>query len=248
MSLRLDTASIPVREDLQAATQKAWDRLSRPGTWWTAAQRLDIIAEMRHARECAFCAQCRESISPFGQEGSHDDLAKLSPPVVDLIHRLVNDCGRLTRAWFQQILDQGLEETHYVEVVGIVVNATAVDTLHRALGLPLPDLPSPEPGEPTRKLPDGARHRTSWVKTVSPKDATGELAAAWHTGGEKRFIPNVHQALSLVPGEALSFAEYSSALYISKDMINDMTAGRAITRPQIELLAGRISALNECFY
>jgi len=28
----------------------------------------------------------------------------------------------------------------------------------------------------------------------------------------------------------------------------DLTAGRSLDRAQIELIAGRVSALNECFY
>lgn len=248
MALALDKAATPVREDLVAATQVAWDRLARAGTWWTGTERLAIVAEMRDARACAFCATCREALSPFGPEGSHDDLGQLPAPVVDVVHRLVNDSGRLTRTWFQGIMDQGLEEGAYVETVGVVVNATAVDTLHRGLGLALPALPDAVPGEPSRVYPENARLRMAYVRTVTPKEATGVLAEAWRSGGEERYIPNVHQALSLVPAEALAFTAYSGPLYIDKGMINDLTLGRAISRPQIELLAGRMAALNECFY
>ena len=60
---------------------------------------------------------------------------------------------------------------------------------------------------------------------------------------------NVRRALSLVPNEAHSFMRLVAAQYLSafqmKEFNND---SRAIMREQIELIAGRISAINQCAY
>ena len=60
--------------------------------------------------------------------------------------------------------------------------------------------------------------------------------------------PNVIRALSLVPDEVRGLKELSAAQYVPLKALFDLRAGRAIDRSQIELLAGRVSALNECFY
>ena len=60
---------------------------------------------------------------------------------------------------------------------------------------------------------------------------------------------NVIRAMSLVPAEVRAMRDLSGAHYLSMDQMMDFaTRHRAISRGQIELLAGRVSALNECFY
>lgn len=43
---------LPIREDVLAAHQAMVDRWSRPGTWWSASERLAIVEEVRRARRC----------------------------------------------------------------------------------------------------------------------------------------------------------------------------------------------------
>lgn len=248
MAIDFETAQFPVRDDLAGVMIDAWERLAGPGTWWSGRERLDIAAETRHALDCEYCAACKGSVAPFSVEGAHDHPNVLPLPVIEAVHRIVNDSGRLTPAWFQKILDAGLAECAYVEMVGVIVNVTAVDTFYRGLGLPLAPLPEPLPGEPSRIVPEGAERKFAWVRTVSPKKATGALAEAWFPGGEQRYVPHVHQALSLVPAEAIAFRALGGATYLDTPGLNDTTVGRAISRPQIELVASRMAALNQCFY
>jgi hypothetical protein len=42
--------------------------------------------------------------------------------------------------------------------------------------------------------------------------------------------------------------DLSAAHYLSPEKMVDLTAGRSLDRSQMELIAGRVSALNECFY
>jgi hypothetical protein len=55
--------------------------------------------------------------------------------------------------------------------------------------------------------------------------------------------------MSLVPEEAHGFFDLVEAQYIPGPAMRDFTREyRAISHPQIELLAGRVSAINRCEY
>ena len=50
-----DAAPVPIRDDLPATFRRAWERLARPGTWWTGRERVAIAAEIGNAPACALC-------------------------------------------------------------------------------------------------------------------------------------------------------------------------------------------------
>ena len=56
--------------------------------------------------------------------------------------------------------------------------------------------------------------------------------------------------MSLVPEAVRMLKRLSSAHYLPMELVPAAGAsgGRALDRMQIELIAGRVSALNECFY
>jgi len=239
------SAPFTVRQDLLDAHRGVWERIARPGTWWTGAQRVGIAAETRRAPGCALCRERKAAISPHAIRGAHDALGKLPEAAVEVAHRITTDPGRLTKAWFDGVLASGITDAQYVEIVGVVVCVVGADTFARAIGAPPAPLPEPLPGEPTRRRPAGATDQGAWVPMIAPEDATGPEADLY---GEGRFVPNVRRALSLVPAEARTFGDVSSVHYFAIDDMMDLTRRRAITRPQIELLAARVSALNQCFY
>jgi hypothetical protein len=61
-------------------------------------------------------------------------------------------------------------------------------------------------------------------------------------------MPFVLRALSLVPSEVLAWSKVSDAQYLSAPEMREFGKIRELDRSQIELVAGRVSALNECFY
>ena len=131
---------LPIRESLKREMDLAWSRLASAGTWWSGAERLAIAAEARHALDCDLCRQRKKSLSPYAMNGEHDTLDELPDGVVEAIHRLVTDAGRITNNWLRSL---DIEETHYVEIIGVIAVLTGLDTLHRALGQPLHSLPDP---------------------------------------------------------------------------------------------------------
>ena len=63
--------------------------------------------------------------------------------------------------------------------------------------------------------------------------------------------PNVIRAMSLVPDAGRWLKELSAAHYLSMEageMLDFVNGKGPLDRSQTELIAGRVSAVNECFY
>ncbi len=235
--------ALPISQAMRDAHRRAWERLAAPGAWWTGAERIAMAAEVRAARVCALCRERKTALSPAALKGEHARVTDLPGPAVDAVHRIAGDPGRLSRAWFENTLAAGLSDAHYVELVGVVATVVNLDALHRALGVAPEPLPAPRAGAPSRHRP--ATHlEGAWVPLLAP--SSPEAAALFE--GRPR-VPNVARALSLVPDAVVQLRELSEVHYLPIDDVVDPRArGRMLTRPQMELLAGRVSALNECFY
>lgn len=247
-SFNYESTSWPIRDDLPVAYRTAWQGLSRPGAWWTGSQRVAIAEEVRRAPGCALCAERKQALSPFSVDGAHDHAqgSVLSEAAIDTAHRLVTDASRLSRAWVEKLEAQGLSDGHYVELLGVVVTVISIDSFHLGLGLPLEPLPKPEAGAPSGYRPAGLEHQTAWVPMIGVGKAQPAEADLF-PGGQSA---NVIRAMSLVPDAVRTLMTVSSAQYVPPWAVVDPTwaQGRSLERPQIELLAGRVSALNECFY
>jgi len=242
-----------MREELAKTQAQAWQRLASPGTWWTGAERIAIAAEARNARECPFCVARAAALSPLAVAGTHARLASpLADAAIEAIHRIRTDPGRLGETWFLRLREAGLGEAAYVELVSVVAVVTAVDTFRRAAGLEEPwALPAALDGSPTRHRPRGARPGLAWVATLAPEDVTPDDPDLYreHPGPRQRYGANIHRALSLVPDSMIHWWDMLEAMYQSSAQMRDFDRDyRAVTHPQIELLAARVAALNRCEY
>jgi len=207
--------------------------LAEPGDFFTGAQRVAMLRSARDALTCEFCKDRKGALSPNAVDGEHEDLTDLNPAIVDMIHRMRTDPGRLTKAWFDGIT-QVISKQQYVEIVSVVNSSVIVDTLHNSLGLGLPQLPQPVRGKPrgdynARAIADGA-----WVPML---DADGTMA---DTGLPR--VPNIARSLGLVPSAGELFFTTFRPHYALKDIDLSITQGQA------EFVASRVSAINECFY
>jgi hypothetical protein len=240
-------ATWPIRPDLPAAHGRAWRRLASPGAWWAASERVAIAQQVRAADACRLCIERKASLSPFSCSGSHDGPEGLPGVAVDAIHRLVTDPGRLSKKWYASLEGEGLSSERYVELLGVVVTVVSIDSFCRGLGLPLNPLPEPLPGEPSHYRPEGVEERGAWVPWIA---GGGEASAERDLfEGLPGRSGNVIRAMSLVPDEVRTLNDLSAAHYMAPgDAIDPRWSPFAIDRLQIELLAGRVSALRECFY
>jgi len=249
MEIAVAGERLPIRESLAREIEVAWRRLASAGTWWTGAERLAIAAEARHAPNCGLCQRRKEALSPYTVEGTHDAATDLPATVVEAVHRIATDAGRITERWVHALVAgdgmEPLEETAYVEIIGVIAVVTGLDTLNRALGLPVRDLPDAIAGEPSRHLPPGAKRNLAWVSTLAPEDVSDGDPNPYPVHGDK----NIHRGLSLVPQEVFNFFDLDVELYLKDHEIRDFdNEYRAINHAQIELIAGRVSALNGCYY
>jgi hypothetical protein len=124
-----------------------------------------------------------------------------------------------------------MTDAAWVELVGVVTTLVSVDAFCRAIGVPPHALPEPRTGAPSRLRPEGATNQGAWVPMLPGR-----------TG-------NVLRALSLAPAEARNLFDLQAAHYLGLDRFIELgETGRTLDRAQMELLAGRVSALRECFY
>lgn len=229
MAFEYTGVDLPIREKTISAQRMSWEVIAAPGRWWTGGERVEIARIGRAARD-------------FEAVGS--DI--LPEAAVYAIQKLVVDNANLNRDWYGEIIaSEGMTEDRYVELVAVVVHSLSIDEFHRALGLELEPLPAPIDGEPTLQRPAEAERRYSWPPIV-PKGGLNDGDQMLY--GPMEWGANVISALSLIPENVRWLHDLSEGHYLSFAEMRMPDPLRAISRPQIELIAARVSALNECFY
>jgi hypothetical protein len=236
---------MPVREDFAAAHARFWQRLAAPGAWWTGHERVAIAAEARHAWQCSLCRARQSALTPSAVDGEHDHLNVLPKAVVDVIHRVMTDPARLSHKWFNDIIEAGVSEEQYVEIIGTLVALISIDRFCLGIGVPLHPLPQPLSGEPSYYRPKGLRTGEAWVPMLAPDHATGPE----HDLFELRPTGNVIRAMSLVPDEVRTLNDLGAVHYLRNSQVRDPSASTgSLNRMQMELIASRVSASRQCFY
>jgi hypothetical protein len=248
-AIHFDYSSVDyeIRQDMPDAYREVWRKIANPGNWWRGADRVAIAAEVRNARHCELCRQRKAALSPYSVNGGHKTSTNLPQVAVDAVYRITTDASRLTETWLKQCEAEGLNHEKYIELLGVVVAVISIDAFHRAIGLPLEDLPQHVAGEPTGNRPNVDVAMGAWVPTVSIEAAVGSEADLYNG---KRQTGNVIAAMSLVPDSVRLMKLLSGVQYLPLSQLTHLesNAGRDISRPQMELLAGRVSSLNDCFY
>lgn len=230
------------------AHRKAWQYLSRPGSWWTAAERIAIAESSRAALACTLCEERKAALSPLAVRGRHDNpIVPLDDKVVDAAHRITTDSARISGSWVKSLIGESFGFGHYIEMVSVIVSLISIDTVHHALDIPLEPLPEPQAGEPDGYWPAGAAVDVAWVPMIQPENLTEKEADIYH--GFPR-TGHVIRALSLVPDAVRALSLLSEAHYLPMPQVMDfsMSGHLNLTRVQTELVASRTSRLNDCFY
>ena len=238
-------AAYPIREDFAASHNRYWKRLAAPGNWLTGAERVNVANEVRQARQCDLCRRRKEALSPYQVDGAHDAATGLSDVMVEVVHRVVTDSARLTKAWFDGIMQQGLSEEQYVEIIGTIVSVFSIDEFCRGVDVPLNELPEPQPGEPSGYRPANISDHGAWLPILPPIVDEGPEADLWQARSGY-----VIRALSLVPDEVRTLMDLLKSHYLNSDEIWNVTRSPqgTLSRIQTEVVAARVSALNGCFY
>jgi hypothetical protein len=212
--------SYSVRGDLAEAHSMSLAHVAAPGTTLTAERRVQIAAVARDAYLEADPSP--PWVRPFGDRA------------LDVTYRLARHAGTITEEWYRQILDEGMDPLEWIEIVGIVVATVPVVAFTRAIGSAQAPFPQPTAGDPTgRVAPVLSPAELNWVPVAAPADA----------------VASVVQALSALPDEWTNLWRLAGAQYMTDRQMDDPLWNRGtLSRPQMELVAGRISNVRECFF
>ena len=208
---------------IREALESAHDQLRRSGTWWDATQ-LGAIA--RRARD----GFAQRHLPPWSRD-LPATIEGLSDPAVVVIDKVTSDPGSVDREWAHARIAE-LGDGPYVELVGITAVAVIIHMYATGVGEgpePLGD-PVADPGEPSRTRPDGLGDIGAHVAMLDPFE-----------------FANVSRALSLVPSANLAFSTLVRPMYSGYGFF-DLVWSSPLSRPQVELVASRVAAMNECFY
>ena len=220
-----DASALPVTPRVAAAHDETLKAFAEAGAWWSGADRLRIVREARNAPSCRLCAEKAQALTPNAVQGEHASDGELPPVAIEAIHGIRNDSGRLTRRWFNDLIDMGMQTEAYVELVGVTASAVVVDTFAQGIGRALPTLPEPSAAAPTFERSHDVVEAGAWLPLAREGRA------------------NILRSLGLVPSALkLFFGAFGQSYYLQPEA--EFTIGRR----QVELIASRVSAVNECFY
>lgn len=229
-----------VDDVLSAAHTHCRDALGTTGTWWTGAERADLVADIRAARVAAGVAEPHGDAAASGSEVASGIASEVARAVALRPHALDLDFYRAARA-------AGLGEEEYVETVAVAALTCDLDIFARGLGIAPLRVRTVETGEPTRTRPASARAEGAWVDTVPAGRRGGDDSKALYGDA---MMPFIIRALSLVPAETRVHLDTEQAQYLPLQHFADFGYQHhaGLSRAQVEVVAGRVSALNECFY
>ena len=228
MAFTSETFDVEVPDHQLAAFEAAWNWLAQPGGCWSGAEKLAMVEVARAAaprpvydRRPATIDHLATGIGP-GEA--------LSPLVIDTVERVAVEAGAITREWAFDVIGE-LGDVAYAELVAVIATFVPIDVACRLLGRDFEPLPDPDPGDMTGERDDD---------TI---DIGAFLPAAAGFGGA-----NVARSLSIAPTANMMRLGVVRALYSGNRFGELRWDDGALNRPQVELIAARTSALNECFY
>ncbi|MBT5773460.1 MAG: hypothetical protein HOH95_03690 [Dehalococcoidia bacterium] len=236
MTAPADVSSLPIPESFEVVHEQARGRFVSAGSFLDGATRRAIVEEARAARECGLCARRSEALSAASVDGEHSTVTELKPGLVELAHGVVTDSGRLTQAWFGGVIASGVTREQYVEAAGLLGSSTIADTFAVALTGEPAVLDASVDGEP------------SGVSNAALVDVGAYVGLMDHEHPHPKFAgrpaPNICRALAMVPSAVDEFWD----LFMPHYQPMAEADGHEVGRSQIEFVAARTSALNECFY
>jgi hypothetical protein len=224
---------LTVREDLTVAHRRAWEHIAAPGSWFTGAQRVEL------AQTVILALADRDPLPPWVRVSTSGRLgasACIAPAAAnDFAYRLARHAGTITRDVYDSVSDE-IGELPFVEVCAIVSTVAAVWHFCRNVGVPVPPLLAPGAGDPSGRRPEHLAEATlNWVPVQAPADQA----------------PAVVQAYTAVPTEHANTWRMADAQYMpSHQMVDPEWTRRAggLSRPQMELVATRLTHVRDCFY
>ena len=206
------------------ATAAAWANLGRPGRRLDGRERIAVVTAARGASP-------RPLWDRNGGLNALRDASGDRRAVLTALAAIFATEASLIDSDLVAELSAEIGDATYAETAALVAQVITVDQFCISLGIDVVPFPESESGEPSGERPD------------KMGDAGGHIQMTVPFRG-----PNVARSLSLAAEDHLRWRSLVLSMY-SRDGFDEMVwTDRALTRPQVELLAARTSALNECFY
>jgi hypothetical protein len=202
-----------------------WDHLGQSGNWWTAEERLEIAEEARNSNPRKLWERVGEV-----ESYSKDNDEVLSPYVRAVVRLVANETSKIDQRTYDGIT-KAIGEDKYAELAAVVSQIIPIDHLSDTLGVERQELPNPVDGELAMERPVGLVEGVAFLPTFP---------------AEK--LPHVAVSLSLAQADNARRMLLVRAMYSGSSFNEMIWEHRNLSRPQIELVAARTSALNECFY
>lgn len=208
-----------IRADLAEAHRQSLQHVASPGARLDAERRLQIAAAATQGYLAA------EPPPPW--------VRPFADPALDVAFRLARYAGTITQEWYEQVITEGMHPLEWVEIVGIVV-AT------------VPPLAFARSGPRLARVPAVGRRATTWPRGRRAGTGDAELGAG---GGARRHDRFGGAGAEALPGEWDNMWRLAEAQYMSDaQMVDPLWNRGTLSRPQMELAAGRISRVRECFF
>lgn len=229
----------PVRSDLETIHARQIAALGAPGTWGDGNQRLAIVREARAARVAASVQEAEAEI-----QINEADLPETARRIA---RELAVNPQIFERKVYEQALAEGLPDASYTEICGLVARVVNFDVLARGLGIDMASLPEAVPGSASGHRPVEAIQEGAWVPTI-PNGEAGGITGKELYGGHMQ--PYIIRSLSLVPDEFRASLELEEVQYLPLWRFMEMNYEHheGFSRSQVETVAAKVSAINECFY
>ena len=249
LKIELMKFSMEIRQNIIESHDRVWDELAKPGAVLSGEERIAVAREIRAARTCRFCIENKRSLGLSPGLGEHESTDPSFPKArLELIHRLMNDPGRITRAWVDNLRAKGLGDVEYVEIAGLVSSVCVVDTFCEALGLQLRLLPAAISGKKNYKRPATAEDEGAYVPMIAVDRLQDDYSDLYDLN---HWVPNVHRAFSLIPDVVRLADDLMASHYFPYESVPryaDQNHEYAVSKTQMELIASRVSINNDCFY
>lgn len=216
-----------VRDLVADAHRAIWKMLAHAGSQLDGSTRISIAQLARHC--------FADRANPPWMRAELPEV-ELGESVITAVRTMASDAHSIDRDWATPIIEE-LGAATYVEIGSIVATVIAIDAFAEAIGRAPEPLPTPMDGEPDGELWDDVSDIGAYIDMIRPED-------------DPFAGPNVGRAWSLVPSANRMFMTAVMSMYSSPaGGFWDMEwPGGPIDRPQAELIATRVSAVNECFY
>ncbi len=223
--MRFKALSKFVGKEIIDSFEVIWDHLGQAGSWWTGPQRIAIAEHVRRSDP-------RPLWDKAPSLGTLSDSAEgeLSNFEMGVVERVTVEPSSINREMYTQIVER-IGEDKYAELAALVSQIVPIDHLHDALGIEREKLPIATNGDMAMERPEGLVSDVGFLPTL-PSEG----------------LPHVAVALSLALADNARRMLLVRAMYSGQSFGEMVWTHRSLSRPQIELVAARTSALNECFY